>query len=988
MAKGSRALFRCLAVVIVAVFAGCEEGTDPAVPVATGSAEVLVDARASGFGTADGVTPNTVRVRVLAQGGALLREFEGAFSENPERVFGPYAVLLPEGPIHASGIEVEVVRAQGDDRLVIWSGSAGPVPLAPGDRKTVAVELLRGPLAQRGLSGLSISGVPGDLVIGDTAQASVSGSPGGTPVEPFWGSLDPDILSVDGSGRVVGLTQGTARLVAAAGPVADTVQVNVRRLVEQVIVTPGSHVFTTLGDSLPFEAEVLAFNGNALPNAEVTWTVTPSGVIEVSPSGMVRGIAPGTAELRADAHGVRGTASVTVAPIPVSLVLHPGDATLGPDGTLVFEASVLDAGGTAIPGSPVTWTTSDPSVVTVASNGRATAVAPGIAEIRAASGPFADTARIEVVAGAPAQLQLVSGADQGGLPLEPLDEPIRVRLVDGAGFPVPDAQVFWAASDGGSASPDPSTTDASGIAVTTWTLGSGSGTQTLTASAGAATLQVSASSGPPVAAGITIAPDSAAFVALNDTLAFSAVVVDPGASPIPGASVDWSVLNGTIASVDGSGRVTALAVGSTSLVATSGPAADTVPLVVTQVPDSVAVVPALDSIEVAETTQLSATVFDSGGSVIPGAVVGWNSSNVSVATVDPMGLVTGEAAGTSTIEASSGGAVGSALVTVEDATPSSIEIVGGTGQSAPAGMTVPDSLEVQVRSAFGVPVPGVTVTWTAGSGGAGTPGTSVTDGSGSARTAWTLGPDLGAQQLAATIEGDTVTFTATASGASRVFDRAAAGDRVTVIDDPADEFSFPDGDWTLSLWALPVDEGEGGFRFAFSGAWNAFAEGVTLYQNPDLGMNWTMSVRSPSSGGIMPVGVPPTEGVWQHLVIRRSGDTVRIWSNGVEFTAAGLEVTEAVPSSGPPTIGGRGDLFGDWFSGNIAQVTRWSSALTPGEIAALAGGTHPLDVNSGARDWYIPLGRDPEGSVGGSFTLQVTGTTPGSAPPVAPPSTP
>jgi len=62
-------------------------------------------------------------------------------------------------------------------------------------------------------------------------------------------------------------------------------------------------------------------------------------------------------------------------------------------------------------------------------------------------------------------------------------------VTDAEGNPVSGVTVNWApATGGGSASPTSSQTDASGIASTTWTLGSSPGAQTLDASvAGAGT---------------------------------------------------------------------------------------------------------------------------------------------------------------------------------------------------------------------------------------------------------------------------------------------------------------------------------------------------------------------------------------------------------------------------------------------------------------------------------------------------------------------
>ena len=92
----------------------------------------------------------------------------------------------------------------------------------------------------------------------------------------------------------------------------------------------------------------------------------------------------------------------------------------------------------------------------------------------------------------------------------------------------------------------------------------------------------------------------------------------------------------------------------------------------------------------------------------------------------------------------------------------------GDGQTAQVGTLLPNPLRVLVTLSS-APQAGKTVTWAAtGTGASVNPTTSVTDASGIATTAWTLGTAAGAQSATATLAGATgspVTFTATASAA-------------------------------------------------------------------------------------------------------------------------------------------------------------------------------------------------------------------------------
>lgn len=81
--------------------------------------------------------------------------------------------------------------------------------------------------------------------------------------------------------------------------------------------------------------------------------------------------------------------------------------------------------------------------------------------------------------------------------------------------------------------------------------------------------------------------------------------------------------------------------------------------------ESVTVTPENPTVAVGATTQLKAEVKDADGMVITDAEVTWKSSAEATATVDDMGKVTGVAAGTADITATSGSASGKVTVTVE-----------------------------------------------------------------------------------------------------------------------------------------------------------------------------------------------------------------------------------------------------------------------------------------------------------------------------------
>ncbi|HEX7239662.1 MAG TPA: Ig-like domain-containing protein [Longimicrobiaceae bacterium] len=89
---------------------------------------------------------------------------------------------------------------------------------------------------------------------------------------------------------------------------------------------------------------------------------------------------------------------------------------------------------------------------------------------------------------------------------------------------------------------------------------------------------------------------------------------------------------------------------------------------------SIVVSPSPVTVARGSTRQLSATAYDEFGAPMSGVSFTWSSAAPSVASVSSSGVVTGNAAGTATVYAVSGGVGGSTSVTVT--TPPSVSLSG------------------------------------------------------------------------------------------------------------------------------------------------------------------------------------------------------------------------------------------------------------------------------------------------------------------------
>jgi hypothetical protein len=85
--------------------------------------------------------------------------------------------------------------------------------------------------------------------------------------------------------------------------------------------------------------------------------------------------------------------------------------------------------------------------------------------------------------------------------------------------------------------------------------------------------------------------------------------------------------------------------------------------------------------------------------------------------------------------------------------PAEIQVVRGDRQSGTVGQALGDSLVVRVVDAFGAPVAGVEVTWTAETGGSVNPASAMTSPDGRAATERVLGADLGTYVTTAALAG-------------------------------------------------------------------------------------------------------------------------------------------------------------------------------------------------------------------------------------------
>ena len=168
---------------------------------------------------------------------------------------------------------------------------------------------------------------------------------------------------------------------------------------------------------------------------------------------------------------------------------------------------------------------------------------------------------------------------------------------------------------------------------------------------------------PPPAVAIVVDPNQVTLDGVGSSRQLTARVID-GTGTVLNAPVTWSSSNPQVASVNGSGLVTAVAVGSATVRASAQNLQASAAITVVPTIQSVEVTHNPVPFEVGANVQLSVTVRLANGAISQNPQVTFSSANPAIAVVSPTGVVTGIQPGPTTITAASGGRTGSVSILV------------------------------------------------------------------------------------------------------------------------------------------------------------------------------------------------------------------------------------------------------------------------------------------------------------------------------------
>jgi uncharacterized protein YjdB len=177
------------------------------------------------------------------------------------------------------------------------------------------------------------------VVVGATTtlQATVKDEGGNvmTGQSIAWSSSNTAVATVSASGVVTGAAAGSATITAASGGKSGNATVTVTAapppppVVTTVTVAP-SAPSVNIGATVTLTATVKDAQGNVMTGQTISWSTSNASVATVSGSGVVSGVAAGSATITATCSSKTGTSSVTV-------------TTPASGGTLLFQEDFENA---------------------------------------------------------------------------------------------------------------------------------------------------------------------------------------------------------------------------------------------------------------------------------------------------------------------------------------------------------------------------------------------------------------------------------------------------------------------------------------------------------------------------------------------------------------------------------------------------------------------------------------------------------------------
>ena len=530
------------------------------------------------------------------------------------------------------------------------------------------------------LSSIAVTPLSASIAQNTTVQFAATGTFTDGSTQDLTGSVQwvstnvaAATINVNGArGLAKGVAPGVTTIIATLGAVASNATLSITNATLNSIAVSPANASMPLGTMQQFTATGTFSDGTTQDiTGTVNWGSSNSNVASITVSGLAMARNLGTVTIQALSGSINGTTSASVnAANLASIAILPGNVTIAASTSQQFSAiGTFNDGGTRDLTAQATWTSSDTGIAKPGgASGLMKAVSPGSAVITATLGSVGASVTLNV-----------SNATIVSISVTPVNRTIapgtRLSFVATGTFSDSSTQfitrdVTWASDNVAVATVRP-------VAVVTAV---GPGTANIIATfnnvTGSSPLNVSSAT----LTSIAVNPSST-VLAPASTVAYSAIgTFSDGSIQTITSVVTWSSSAPAVASITSGGVVTGQSAGTATITAQFGSVSGTAGVVVESSPlISVQVSPTSAAVAEQTAVQFRAIgTFGDGSTQDLTGSASWTSSPASVATVSnsagSKGVASGVAPGSASITALFAGEVGTASLSVTNATLTSLTI--------------------------------------------------------------------------------------------------------------------------------------------------------------------------------------------------------------------------------------------------------------------------------------------------------------------------
>ena len=502
------------------------------------------------------------------------------------------------------------------------------------------------------VSSVTISQPTAEMIVGETVKLSATISPSNaTDKDVIWASSKQSVATIDRSGLVTAIAEGTSNITATAGGKTGTCLITVSKKIIEVSSIELNKTELSLIEEEEFTL-VATVKPEDATDKSVTWTSSDSSVAAVE-NGKVTAIKEGTTSITAKA----GNKSVSCVVSVSKKVIAVTEVILDNTSLSMVEGDEITLTATVKPDDAidktVSWSSSNASIAGVSASGEVTALKEGTAVITAKSGDKSANCTVTVKK----PFVAVESVSLDNISLE-LTEGEKATLTATV-LPnnATDKSVNWSSSNASIAGVSASgevTALKEGTAVITAKSGDKSANCTVTVKK--LFIPVESISLNKTCLTLNLGTTETLVVTLTPSNATEAIL--------------WKSRDEDIALVDQSGKVDAIAVGETDIIAYVGSIEAICKVSVIIPVRSITLSQTSLKLSIGEGKYLSAYASPWNAT---NRDITWYSENPSIATIDGNGLVTGLQKGTTKVCAKSGDVVAACAVEVEDSNTEQIE---------------------------------------------------------------------------------------------------------------------------------------------------------------------------------------------------------------------------------------------------------------------------------------------------------------------------